>query len=414
MKVLVVTQYFWPEEFRVNDFVGSLVEQGHQVTVLTGIPNYPEGRYFPGYGLFKNRRQTYNGAQVYRIPILPRGKKSNIRLALNYLSFVLSGVLLAPWYCRQSYDLIFVFEISPITVAIPAILMKKIKRVPLFLWVLDLWPESLSATGAVNSPLIMKWVGKLVRYIYRNTDQILVASKAYIPSIERMGAGKDKIRYFPNWGEGIYEQGRADSQAVKEAKIPDGFKIMFAGNIGVAQDFGTILQAAERLKNYNDIHWLIVGEGRMGDWVREQVKGRSLSNVRLLGRFPMETMPAFFTRADVMLVTLKKDEIFSLTVPGKIQSYLACGKPVIACLDGEGSALIREAGAGLTCNAEDPEGLAAAVLEMYRLPAEKRRDMGAQGRKYYDRNFKRSVLFANLEAWMREAKGGTSNGKPTQ
>ena len=230
-----------------------------------------------------------------------------------------------------------------------------------------------------------------------------MASKAFIPSIERMGGDKDNIRYFPNWGESIYEQNLIDTPVVREANIPGGFKIMFAGNIGVAQDFGTILKAAERLKDFSDIHWLVVGDGRMGDWVREQVKSRTLSNVHMLGRYPMETMPAFFSQADVMLVTLKKDEIFSLTVPGKIQSYLACGKPVIACLDGEGSSLIREAGAGLTCNSEDSESLAAAVLEMYRLPAGKRQNMGAQGRKYYEQNFMRSVLFANLQSWMKEA-----------
>lgn len=401
MKVLIITQYFWPEEFRINDLVENLVEHKHQVTVLTGIPNYPKGRYFPGYGLFRNRRQAYKGAQIYRMPILPRGRSGKFRSALSYLSFMLSALVFAPFICRGKIDLIF-FGLSPIAEGLPAVVLKSLKRSSLVFWVLDLWPESLVATGAVKSPLVTDWISGSIRYVYRNSDRILVTSKAFIPSIEKMGAGRDKIRYFPNWGESIYEQGRTDNQAVRGADIPDGFKIMFAGNIGAAQDFGTILKAAENLKGFPDIHWLILGEGRMGDWVKEQVRGRALTNVHLLGRYPVETMPAFFSQADAMLVTLKSDKIFSLTVPGKIQSYLACGKPIIACMDGEGNLLIREAGAGLTCKAEDPGGLAEAVLEMYRMPAEKRRSMGAQGKKYYDQNFKREVLFANLESWMEE------------
>lgn len=380
-----------------------LFEKGHKVTVLTGIPNYPEGRFFPGYGFFKNIQQDYCGIRVIRVPLLPRGNGGAFHLALNYISFAFCASLLAPFYCREKFDLIFVFEPSPITVGLPALVLKKLKSAPLMFWVQDLWPESLSATGAVCSEKVLQMVESLVRFVYHGCDRILVQSKAFFQPIQKFGVNCEKILYFPNSVEEIYQPMALESDAPEHSAMPRGFRVMFAGNIGVAQDFATVLGAAERLKHHADIYWVIIGDGRMREWVEGQVRERGLTGcVQMLGRHPVEAMPRFFALADVMLVTLKKEPIFSLTIPSKVQSYLACAKPVIAALDGEGARVVGESGAGDACPAEDPEALAEAVLSMYRMSEAERKAMGLRGRKYFEDNFQRKMLLNRLDCWMNE------------
>ena len=373
------------------------------VTVLTGIPNYPEGHFFADYGLFNNISQGYKGCKVLRVPLFPRGNGSGIRLALNYLSFVLSACLLAPFRCTDPYDLIFVFEPSPVTVALPAILLKILKKIPIMLWVQDLWPESLAATGAVSSNRILSFVDGIVKFIYRRCDKILITSQSYKNSIDFHGGAPENILYFPQSAEEIF-QPFAGKQSVKAFDlIPQGFWIMFAGNIGASQDFETIIAACEKLKNHESIHWIIVGDGRMRVWSEVQVTTRGLNkNVHFLGRHPLEMMPDFFSKVDALLVTLKKEPIFSLTIPAKIQSYLACGRPIIAALDGEGAKIINDAGAGFTCPSGAPVALAQAVLKLYKTPKAERKKMGAKGRAYYKANFDRDMLLDKLEGWMKE------------
>ena len=397
----MVSQYFWPENFRINDVVAGLIERGHEVTVLTGQPNYPAGRFFPGYGWFKRTRERYLGAEIIRIPLLPRGKGGGVRLALNYLSFAAFGSLFGPLRVKEPHDVIFVFAPSPITVCLPAILIKQVRKIPLVLWVQDLWPESLSATGALQAPWILGGVAGLVRAIYRRCDRILVQSRSFFPSIEAMGQPPEKVLYFPNSAEPFYRPMELPAEAPERDLMPDGFRVMFAGNIGAAQDFATILGAAERLKSHADIHWVIIGDGRQRPWVEEQVKARGLTGiVHLLGRHPVEAMPRFFSLADAMLVTLKRDPIFASTIPAKMQSYLACGRPVIVALDGEGAQTVRDAGAGLVAPSEDPEALAQAVLSMRSLSASERALMGARGLEYFKANFERNMLLDRLEGWM--------------
>lgn len=407
MKVLIVTQYFWPENFRINDLAEGLVERGHEVTVLTGIPNYPEGKFNPGYGWFKKTREVYKGITILRVPLLARGDGGGIRLALNYFSFALFSSIFSPMICRDKYDLIFVFEPSPITVGLPALVLKKVKSIPILFWVQDLWPESLAATGAVRSPGILRWVEKLVRIIYQGCDKILVTSRGYFSPILALGIDKNKLLYFPQSVEGLYKPVAVDAGAAEYSLMPEGFRVLFAGNIGAAQSFETILDAAEGLADHPEIQWVLVGDGRMRSWVESEVQRRNLMrSVHLLGRHPVEAMPRFFALADVLLVTLKKEPIFALTIPGKVQSYLACGKPIVAALDGEGSSLVREALAGLACPAEDAEALAAAVLAMYQMPIAQRQAMGQCGQQYYLENFDREMLISKLEGWMAEVSTG--------
>ena len=403
MRILIVTQYFWPENFRVNDLARGLHERGHEVTVYTGKPNYPEGKFFLQYGFFDRAAEDYQGIHVIRVPLVPRGSGTGVRLAINYLSFALFASLLAPLRCRGQFDAILVYEPSPITVGLPALVLKVLKRAPLLFWVQDLWPESLSATGAVHSPWMLKMVERLVRFIYRGCDRILVQSRAFIPAVSRLVAEPQRILFFPNSAEALYQPVTVAPDTAESRNLPAGFKVMFAGNIGAAQDFETILSAAEQLKSQSAIQWVILGDGRMQAWVKQEIARRGLQHcMRLLGKYPLEAMPVFFALADVMLVTLKKDPIFAMTVPAKVQSYLACARPIVAALEGEGARVINEASAGLVTASENAHALADAVLALYRMTPEARLAMGQRGRAYFEAHFERERLLNQLEGWMHE------------
>jgi colanic acid biosynthesis glycosyl transferase WcaI len=406
MRVLVISQYFWPEVFRVNEVVSELTARGHEVTVLTGRPNYPDGEIFADYQARPADFARYAGAEVLRVPMRPRGKGS-LRLLLNYWSFVFWGCVLGPWLLRgRQFDAIFCFETSPITSALPAVLLRRLKRAPLLLWVLDLWPDTLAAVGMVRSERGLNAVGALVRFIYKRCDLILAQSRSFFPAIERWSQAPAKTRYFPQWAEAIFDGDiGAVAPAPELAAHGRAFKLMFAGNIGDAQDFPALLDAAERLKHRPDIHWLILGDGRAADEVRTAIDARGLQNtVFMLGRHPLERMPAFFAGADALLVSLKAEPIFAMTIPGKVQSYLAAGRPLLAMLDGEGARVIDEAGAGLCCAAGDSVALAAAAEQLAAASADARAAMGRRGQAYCRREFDRGRLIGQLEQWCAEAK----------
>jgi glycosyltransferase involved in cell wall biosynthesis len=403
VRILIVTQYFWPENFRVNDLAAALQARGHAVTVLTGKPNYPGGSFFPGYGFFSRPREDFGGIPVIRVPLVPRGRGGGLRLAVNYLSFALLACLAAPFRCRGEYDVIFVYEVSPITVALPALVLRLHKRAPVLLWVLDLWPESLSATGAIKNRAVLGAIGALVRLIYRFSDMVLVQSRAFEERVARMGVPARRIAYFPNWAESIFD---APQPAAEPAlALPPGFRVMYAGNIGAAQDFPAVLAAAELTCAREDVQWVIVGEGRLHAWVADEIESRGLSKtVHLVGSHPLDAMPELYMQADLMLLSLRRDPIFALTIPGKLQSYLACGRPVVGMLDGEGARIVRESGAGLACDAQRPDELARCVLELHAMPRERREEMGRRGREYYAEHFARDGLLARLEALMDETR----------
>lgn len=409
LRLLVVSQYFWPEDFRINELVAELVARGHAVTVLTGLPNYPDGRVFPAYARAPADFASYRGARVIRVPLASRGD-GGWRLIVNYLSFVVAASLLGPWRLRgERFDAIFAFEPSPITVGLPAVLLRRLKGSPLIFWVLDLWPETLEAVGALRSPLLLRAVGRLVSFIYDRCDLVLAQSRSFIPQIARRCAENARIEYFPNWVESIYDMRGAvpaDEIPVKEGT----FDVMFAGNIGEAQDFPAILGAAERLKDDPRVRWLIVGDGRRAEWVRKEVERRGLAHrMLMLGRFPVERMPSFYRHADALLVSLKPDPIFSMTIPGKVQSYLAAGVPIIAMLDGEGARVIEQGGAGIVCPAGDSTGLASAVSRLAAMPANERAQMSRNGLHLSAAEFDRTMLIDRLERWLLQLAGGESS-----
>ncbi len=401
MNILLVTQYFWPENFRINDLASGLRHRGHEVTVYTGQPNYPGGSFFPGYGFFGRGAETFDGVRVIRVPLIPRGSGRGARLAVNYVSFALFASILAPFRVHGDFDVILVYEPSPVTVGLPALVLKALKRAPLLFWVQDLWPESLVAADAVSQNWILAGIERLVRFIYRRCDRILVQSRAFVGAILRYAIAHDRILYFPNSAEALYQPLALEPNAPEREKMPAGFRVMYAGNVGAAQDFATILGAADRLRDETAIQWVILGDGRSRPWVESEVARRGLGHsVHLLGRHPVESMPRFFSLADAMLVTLRRDPILALTLPSRVQSYLACARPIVAALDGEGARVIQEAGAGLVAGSGDPDALARAVLDMYRKPESERLAMGQRGRRYFEQHFEREMLLSRLENWM--------------
>ena len=397
LRILIVTQYFWPENFQINHLSKALRDRGHAVTVLTGKPNYPAGRFMAGYSMFGRRRDDFDGIPVIRVPLIARGGGGGLRLALNYLSFVVSGVLLGPRWVKGPFDCIFVYEPSPITVGLPAMAMRRATGAPIIFWLQDLWPESVTAaTGRrwkiFNAPL--NW---LVRFIYSACEIILIQSQAFREPVTRAGVDPRRIVFWPQSVDPLFQPAPPAADA-PEALTAPGFRVVFAGNIGQAQDFETIVEAADRLRDYPDVRWIIIGDGRRYAWLKQEVERRGLDHcVRLLGRHPEDAMPGLFACADALLVTLRREPIFALTIPTKIQAYMACGKPIIAGLDGEGARVVEEAGAGVTVAASDPEKLAEAVLTVRGLSADERSAMGRNGLRYSREKFDREMLLDRLE-----------------
>jgi len=397
MNILIVSQYFWPENFRINDLAKELDKNGHNITVLTGMPNYPEGRIFKGY---KNwvTRETYNNINIVRVPLIPRGNASNIMLFLNYLSFLISASLFSPFLIEGKIDKIFIYGGSPLTKAIPAILLGKLKKAPVFLWILDLWPESVFVNNRIKSKTVFFLIRLMTRWIYKKCDYILLQSKAMFEPVKENHGIEEKLIYFPSWAEDQFlndPQDYADQEIIDT--LPEGFYITFAGNIGEGQDIETIIDAAERLKDHHSIHWMLLGYGSKYDWLIKNQNERDLKNVHVLGKRPLETMPMYFNFSDILLASLKKKDIYALTLPGKVQSYMASSKPIISMIDGESSRIITEAKCGISINSEDTDELVQAVLRMSKMSKKELRLMGNNGREYYLEHFHIRKALEKLE-----------------
>lgn len=390
MKLLIVSQYFWPEEFRINDLALDLVKRGHDVSVVTGNPNYPKGKFIKGYG-FKYSTETYQGIKIHRVPIFARGN-SSFMLILNYVSFIFFGSVFA-YFHKEKYDKVFAINYSPITAVIPAIVYSKKNKIKLSIWVQDLWPESIIAASNIQSKNVQKWLSKLVHYVYKKSDTIFIANYGFKKSIIEKGVSEKKIKYMPNWAEDIFESSKDLNVTRKEFNIPEGFVIMFAGNIGEAQDFDAVIKAAELIKENHSIQWVFIGDGRKSKWLNEKVKEKKLEKtITLLGRFPTEIMPFFFKLADIMLVSLKDEYIFSLTVPGKIQSYMASSKPILTMLNGAGSDVVFEANCGFIANAGDYKELSRNVIKSFTLSSEMFDELGSNAFSYYKENYSKKKI----------------------
>jgi glycosyltransferase involved in cell wall biosynthesis len=340
-------------------------------------------------------REFWQGANIFRVPILPRGFGSGVRLFFNYLSFIFSAVLVGAGQLRDTKsDVILVYAPSPLLQALPALFIGWIKRIPVVVYVQDLWPESLSATGYIKNGFIISLVEVLVRFIYRRSDLILVSSRPFKESIQRFSPTAE-IVYYPNSVDGSFCEPDHETQ-VDVPALESGFCVVFAGNLGTAQAVHVIVEAAVLLQGKPEIRFVVFGSGSRYEWMRVQIEERRLTNLFLAGRFPFEAMPHLLSRASALLVTLADQEILAATVPNKIQAYMAVGRPILASLNGEGARLVMEADAGFAVPAEDSEALAEAILKLYALPQEAREKIGNNARNYYRQHFDHEKLVSEL------------------
>ena len=403
MKILIVSQYFWPENFKINALAEELYKRGNDVKVLTGFPNYPDGEVFED---FKKNKKSYNkfkNIYIFRVPIISRGK-NKLSLIINYLSFVLSGCLIGCWKLRnEKFDLIFTFQTSPILVGLVSAFISKLKKTNHAMWVLDLWPETLEAVGVLKSKWKLELVRKLVLFIYKRCDIIFVQSKGFLENISQYKLKNKKIIYLPAWGDS--ELIIKECSPAKEIKINKSvFTIIFAGNIGIAQDFNSILKATKILKLKKiKFRLIIIGEGRMKSWVKKEVEKNKLEDfVKLYKKYDLERMPSFFMHANALLVSLSANKLFEMTIPGKIQSYLASGIPIVGIINGEGAKVIKDAKAGFTCNSGDYKKLAQIIIKMTKLRNLK--DYGKNGQKFANLHFNKSKLIDKLNIELNKLK----------
>ena len=296
----------------------------------------------------------------------------------------------------------FVYAPSPLLQALPAIWLARRRHAPLVVWVQDLWPESLTATGHVTNPWLLALTDRLVRMIYRASTRILVQSRAFIPPVSELTDKAEKVRYYPNPYRPVSSRNPGARAADLAAKLESCFGIVFAGNLGTAQGLDTIVETARKLLPYPDICIALVGSGSLDSWLMQVQESYRLNNLVLAGRLDPAELPAIFEASQALLVTLKPDPAFSLTIPSKVQAYLAAGRPILASLDGEGARIIQEAGAGLCSEAGNAEALAANALQLRKMTPQERKQLGTNGRRYFGAHFAPDFLANELSEHFRE------------
>lgn len=391
-KILVICQYYKPEPFRIADICEEMVRRGHEVHVVTGYPNYPEGVLYEGYGKGKHIDEMIKGVSVHRCYTIPR-QMGTVRRILNYYSYVISSVAyVLSKDCKASdgkpFDVVFCNQLSPIMMAYAAIAYKKKHKVPMVMYCLDLWPESLIAGGVKRKSLLYKYYHYISRKIYRRVDDILITSRMFSEYLQQeFGIEKENIKYLPQYAEGIFK-------TVPLKQTTDTFDFMFAGNIGAMQSVETIIKAASLLKN-EPVKFHIIGNGT--DLERLQKISEKEENVIFYGRRPLEEMPSFYEKADAMLITLKADPVLSMTLPGKVQSYMAVGKPIIGAIDGETKKVIEDANCGYCGKAEDAEELADNIRKF--IQNLQRELLGRNARDYYEKHFEQKKFMDVLEKY---------------
>lgn len=394
MRILFITQYFFPENFRINDLVFSLKERGHFIEVLSGKPNYPKGKYFDGYSWRGPNEENIQGIKTYRSNLILRRNASGVNLFLNYISFVIFASFKL-FKINGKFDKVFVYAPSPITVGFLGILGGKKFKCQSFLWVHDLWPESVKVAGGIKNKFILGLINIMTKMIYKHTDKILIQSPSFKDYIKKQDVKENKLIYYPYYAENFYKIVKPKKFYIE--KFPLGFNILFAGNIGQAQSFDTLINAVELLK-LDNVNFIILGGGRDKPRIERLIKEKRLSDsFYFFGSFPPEKMPEFFACADALLITLKKADIFSFTIPSKLQSYLACGRPIIGSIDGIANKIIQESNAGLVGPAEDYHLLAKNISVMISMSKKELDLYGKNARKYFEKNFEKESLLEKLE-----------------
>lgn len=394
--ILVVSQYFYPEQFRINDMCQEWAKRGHKVTVVTGIPNYPMGKTFEGYGLTKKRHEIWNGIEIYRIPLIPRGS-SSIGMILNYLSFMISGIF-AGKFKKIKADYVFSFEVSPMTQVMTGVSFAKKLKVPHYLYVQDLWPENVITVTGISNPIVIKPIDKMVDYIYKNTDEIFAISPSFVDAIcnRKVKVDRNKVHYWPQYAEDFYHP--CEKNVVDKIPNDDSFKVIFTGNIGTAQGLQILPQTAELLKDEN-IKFVMVGDGRYLDEFNKEVGKRSVQDkFVMVPRQPAERIPELLNACDAAFLSFQDAELWTMTIPAKLQSYMACGMPVIAAAQGETKRVINEAQCGVCSSIGNAEELSLKIKEMMKA---KLVEMGERSREYFESHFDKEMLMNQMEEYFK-------------
>ncbi|MCA1060864.1 glycosyltransferase family 4 protein [Rossellomorea aquimaris] len=400
--ILVISQYFYPEQFRINDICTEWVKKGYKVTVITGIPNYPRGQYFEGYGLFKKRKETYNGINIIRIPLVPRGDNS-MMLALNYLSFVVTGFF---WnvFTKIKADYVFIFEVSPMTQALPGVWYAKKRQVPCYLYVQDLWPENVEIITGIKNKYVIGAIGKMVDYIYKHCTKIFTTSKSFVDSIVKRNVDRQKVEYWPQYAEEFYRP--LNKKSVVEIPSDDALNIIFAGNIGNAQGLDILPKTALLIKEKQvnrKIRFNIVGDGRYKETLVKMVDSKNVSEMfNFIEKQPASRIPELMAACDVAFLSLTKNPLFSMTIPAKLQSYMACGIPVIASAEGETHQILKESNAGVSSPAGNAEKLSENIIEMLSKTNEELKQLGQNAKDYSDSNFNKEELLNRMDLNLKD------------
>lgn len=387
MNILVICQYYYPEPFRISDICEELIKSGHDVTVITGLPNYPEGKVLNEYRYRKKRNEILNGVKVIRCFEIGRGK-SKVRLFLNYISFAVSASL-KTLFLKEKYDAVLVNQLSPVMMGLPAIVYKKRHKKKILLYCLDLWPASLTAGGINEDSMVYKVFLSLSKWIYHSADYVAVSSAMFKDYLgNTIGIDKESILHLPQYAEMLF----LDNLEIHQS---NNTNFVFAGNIGDMQSVETILKAANELREHTGITFHIVGDGSKLEACKDLSNQLDLQNVIFYGRKPLNEMPQFYALADAMIVTLKDDKTLSSTLPGKLQSYMAAKKTIIGAINGEAKQVIQEAQCGFCCDAEDHKELAQLILAFCN--SDKKEQMGKNAYDYYCNNFSKEKFMSVLE-----------------
>ncbi|MEJ6529513.1 glycosyltransferase family 4 protein [Exiguobacterium sp. USCH10] len=396
--ILVISQYFFPETFRINDICKSWVEKGYKVTVITGIPNYPEGKFYEGYSITKKRIENYQGVQIIRLPIFPRGQ-SKIGLVLNYLSFVVSGYI---WslFSKLNPDHVFIFEVSPMTQALPGVWFAKRKKIPCSIYVQDLWPENVEIVTGIKSQKVLGSIGKMVDYIYLNCSRIFTTSKSFVNAIIDRGVDQDKVTYWPQYAEDV------PCEATYKKKTSDELSIIFTGNIGEAQGLGQLVTLAKALKKLeldHKVHFTLVGEGRFKQNLINQINECDVTHMfTFLGRVPSEQVPKILQSHDVALLSLAPDPLFDMTIPAKLQTYLSVGMPILGLVSGESKSIIEEANAGLIAPLKDTTLQLKCIQKLLETNEEQLKVYRDNASDYAHRFFNKDKLMQKMDVYFEK------------
>jgi len=383
MRILFLTQWFQPENFfKGLPFAKELASRGHDVEVLTGFPNYPGGKIYSGYRVRLYQRETMDGIVVHRVPLYPSHDKSAIRRILNYLSFSLSAFLFGPFLVKKP-DIIYVYNL--VTLGPPAFLLRFLYGAKIIIDVQDLWPESVANSSMLGNRSMLGVLNSICNRIYSGADHLVVLSPGFKENLVHRGIAPEKIDVIYNWcDEASIGGGGQLAASARPQEFAGKFVVLFAGALGIAQGLDTVLDCAKLCKeSLPDVHFVLIGGGVDRTRLQQRAVEMGLENVMFLPPRPMVEMSEIYNMADVLLVHLKDDPLFRITVPSKTQAYLYAGKPIIMAMCGDAANLVQDAGAGVTCLPDDPHNLMISIKILRNMPASERKEMGETGQRYY-------------------------------